>query len=330
MSATANRSKSAHVRQRGGYRDGFSHPARFEMLEQRLTLNVAPGTTEFGFQSPATGVVMEQGLFSLPGAASPTNGTNPANYALVDATGTQIPDTHVTGPATFDALGFANPSFIPNGRPALPGWYLPPEILAMNTAQVASTPYGIRNFEIGSNTGLRHSSGVLMGRGYPTVRAVTETRTAMNDLLGEPLMDSLALGQEESDSGSLKLRRQSTEPGANPANLQTDGQPDETSVRMMELADEQATELTAAQLSAAPLLDSAAVDQTMASIESGTKTAIAPVLELATAETTEQRSSAGNAAHALAASIAVGAIVAAKEPDAQSSLSLGIRRRNNS
>ena len=323
MSATFSRAgKSNDFRRRGTHRDGFSHPARFERLEQRLALNVAPGTTQFGYESPATGVLMEDGLLGVPGAASPTNSTNSANIALVHSTGDQAPTTHVTAPGTFNNQGDAKS----DGRS---GGYLPAEILAINTAQVANTPYGIRNFEIGSNTGLRHSNTVPMGRGS-TVRDITETRTAMNDLIGNELLGSPASEEDVSDFIlSRKPVREVTAFSDDLSDLPKDNQSDAATAQLAELADRVAIEFTESPLSAPPHLDSAAVDQTMAKIEDGGTKDVVPLPERENTDTAE-RSSTGDAAHALAASVAVGAVVAAKEPEARNASEFRIRRRNDS
>ena len=321
MSATFSRAgKSNDLRRRGTHRDGFSHPARFERLEQRLALNVAPGTTQFGSESPATGALMEDGLLGVPGAASPTNSTNSANIALVHSTGDQAPTTHVTAPGTFNNQGDAKS----DGRS---GGYLPAEILAINTAQVANTPYGIRNFEIGSNTGLRHSNTVPMGRGS-TVRAVTETRTAMNDLIGNELFGPPASEGDASDFIlSRKPGREVTAFSDDLSDLPKDNQSD--TAQLAELADRVAIEFTESPVSAPPHLDSAAVDQTMAKIEDGGTKDVVPLCERENTDTAE-RSSTGDAAHALAASVAVGAVVGAKEPGTRNAFEFRIRRRNDS
>lgn len=264
----------------GTRRDGFSHPARFERLEERLALSAAPGTTEFGFPSPASGVEMEQGLVSLPGAASPTNGTNPANIALANVTGTQIPDTRITDPSAFDALAFSQPSFIPNDRPPMPGYDLPPEYLGINITQVANTPYGIRNFEIGANTGLSHGNAVLIGRVPATARTSTDTRTAMSDRIGDRFGDSAAADQRQIGAvkggllASVRLNRDRSqnqpfvarsEPGDEKSESLTRDHPPPSQFPPPSPLDNEPGDDSLLHLAG---LDAAAVDQMMAGIES--------------------------------------------------------------
>jgi len=140
-------------------RHGFSHPARFEALEERLALSLAPGTSEFGNVSPDASLINQSGLVALPGSAAPSNSTNPADIALVGATGSAVPVD--LSYAANDALAFNHPSWIPNDRPPFPGENLPPELSPNLYYQAANTRYGIRNFNIGANTSLVHRNRCL-------------------------------------------------------------------------------------------------------------------------------------------------------------------------
>ncbi|HVX11731.1 MAG TPA: hypothetical protein VHC22_11165 [Pirellulales bacterium] len=121
-------------------RRGFSHPARFERLEDRLPLDAAPT------------------------AAPPTVGSNPVDPTLAGAAG--VANT-AAAEATQALLAFNTPSWIPDDRPPFPSTSQPSDSLPQNVNQVASTAYGIRNFEIGPNTSAAHSAAVRIGRGMP-------------------------------------------------------------------------------------------------------------------------------------------------------------------
>lgn len=316
---------AADCRRKVGCRGSFSHPARFELLEERVPFSVAPGTTEFGFQSPASGLIEQDGLFSLPGAASPTNGTNPANIALANVTGNEVPDTRITDSSTFNAGAINNPSFIPSDRP-IPGWDLPP--------QVASTPYGIRNFEIGSNTSLNHRNSMLIGRITPTARATQDTKTAMNAAIGVPLGESLSLLDDENGFEKLALL------AGRVANSSGQSQYQATAIGEESPSIPQGNQLLAdtspaVQMpvepihtpSVGPHLNESAVDQMMAGIDDNGSIPPPVFADTGQGETIGSQPTAGSAAHALVASIALGAVLAGQETKQRSVPMLRTRRR---
>lgn len=272
---------------------GFSHPARFEALEPRLSLNVAPGTTASG--NVPGGPLGANGVVELPGTASITNGTNPANLASFNADG----GVDLSGTAGGqDATAFANPSWIPNDRPQNP-MTTPPNDGLPNIYQEAATPYGIRNFNIGANTGLRHRDNTGISVVIPTVRGPTEAKTAMIELVptATDLSPWIAGGKKATSvpPKPAELTQQQSEPGP-----QDNEQRENATLPLL------AAELTDERLEIASPTKQAAVDRTMEDqVREDAALVDASLTQLVAEESPADPIDAGDSVLAIAASVGV-------------------------
>ncbi|HET6880841.1 MAG TPA: hypothetical protein VFI31_11840 [Pirellulales bacterium] len=313
-----NAAKGHRPSTRASRHRGFSHPARLERLEQRLPLSATGGTTEAGNAGAGGQLMQNDGLLSLPGAASATNGTNPANPALVDVTGSATP-TAIN--LANDALAFNNPSWVPDDRPLRLITSQHNDGLPFNINQVANTPYGIRNFELGANTMLAHSPGPRFGNNASTAQRQAAVRTAMTDLIEHPL--------GENEHGLAEIEH--AEPPSEVAKLLTSSA--EVPVQTARIAaDEPATwqpaSLTQGRLEPTPRLDSAAVDQTMADgLKPEPTTTDLAVEEVARQGAASDQQPVTSAIHGVAASLAMAATGAAPPSDVSSQAALALWRR---
>lgn len=281
---------------------GFSHPAGFEQLEERVTLNGAPGALDGGpgtmgaeTASPATLLGISSAGMPLPGSASPTSGTNPADLALVNSTGMADPTADAVRLSELPA--FNNPSWLPNDRPMNAATTPPGDHLPLNVNQVASTPFGIRNFSFGPNTG-SHFELPASGRPVLIGRGVGPTVTAMIEPLSSPVAEQLSSAKLRGNSASLPTQDH-LENGSS-----TDLPDVETASH--EVADDvpPAPVLTA-EAKTLSVLNETAIDQAMAD-----QPAIVPEIAGIDAEDTpEDSAGTGNSLHALAASLAMAAAV---------------------
>ncbi|HQU45180.1 MAG TPA: hypothetical protein PK867_20360 [Pirellulales bacterium] len=277
--------------------------------------------------SPDASLINQSGLVALPGSAAPSNSTNPADIALVGATGSAVPVD--LSYAANDALAFNHPSWIPNDRPPFPGENLPPELPANLYYQAANTPYGIRNFNIGANTSLVHRNMVPMGVGTPTAHRTTDTKTAMTELIARPLGEGLpadvdllephakAPPSDPSSTDNAHLLNQDQPGSDNPsspgsaASSRGDRETQEdTSPTLLAALDDEPAERS-------PRFDEAAVDRMMADqIEADAARADVAVSQIVAEDAPETGAAAPSAVHALAASVAVAATVAMQQPRA--------------
>jgi hypothetical protein len=258
-------------------RRGFSHPARFERLEDRLPLNGAPTD------------------------APPTAGTNPVDPALAGAGG--VANTAAVE-ASPDTLAFNTPSWIPDDRPAFPSTAQPSDGLPANVNQVASTPYGIRNFDIGANTSAAHSAAVRIGRdtstaSIPTYGFDVDDEIAETDARAPLIQPTMAM-LEKADLSFVE--EQSHEPGE-PDTVPTDEAP---TLAMALPASPATTARPAVQL------DTAAVDQMMTERPEvdGTTSDLAIAPSSSGPVSTESPEGVGSTIDFLAASGAVAATLA--------------------
>jgi hypothetical protein len=310
--------KGHHPSTRVSRHRGFSHPARLERLEQRLSLSATGGSTEAGNAGAGGQLMQNDGLLSLPGAASATNSTNPANPALVDVTGSATP-TAVN--MANDALAFNNPSWIPDDRPLRLITSQHNDGLPFNIYQAANTPYGIRNFELGANTMLAHSPGPRFGNNATTAQRQAAVRTAMTELIEHPL------GEDEHRLADIEHAERTSEV----AKLLTSSAdlPVQTARSAAnEPATWQRASLTEGRLERTPRLDSAAVDQMMADgLKSELTTTDFAAEAVAGQGSASDQQSVTSAIQSVAASLAIPATVAAPASDASSQAALAVWRR---
>ena len=126
---------------------GFSHPARFEALEPRMALNVAPVTPSVGAGS-ASGASTGTAVGSNPASFSPANTTGSGTASEGNVLDNQ-------------QVAFNSPYWLPNDRP--PFAFPPADQLPANVNQAASMPQGIRNFNLGADTSTHFTtSGVTL------------------------------------------------------------------------------------------------------------------------------------------------------------------------
>jgi hypothetical protein len=164
---------------------GFSHPARFEALEERLALNVAPAapTVAPSLASQVSGVAGD------PGSAP---GTNPASFSPANTTGSiALVEGNVL---ENQEVAFNTPYWVPNDRP--PFTSPTSDQLPANVNQEANTPYGIRNFNLGPNTSPHFTTpGVTLTVRWPTNGNADGNRVVNGSLDDASLVDAV-LGAE--------------------------------------------------------------------------------------------------------------------------------------
>ncbi|HWB09704.1 MAG TPA: hypothetical protein VG826_10780 [Pirellulales bacterium] len=154
---------------------GFSRPARFEALEGRLSLNIAPAAPT-GAPFVAAGSVS-----GVSGDTGSSPGINPANSSPANTTGSIV---LVEGNALENQqVAFNTPYWVPNDRTPFASASPPSDQLPANVNQEANTPYGIRNFNLGSDTSTHFTTrGVTL-----TVRQPTRDDRGGNKVVKGPL-----------------------------------------------------------------------------------------------------------------------------------------------
>lgn len=330
-------------------KNGFSHPAQFEVLEERLPLNAAGGAVtsanptsgtaalpsgnpiQFGGPTPGGQFGGELTLVGipLPGTGNPTSSPTPGVFGG-ELSSSQVPP--------YDDTAFNNPSWVPQDRPPFPMTAQPDNGLPANTNQVVGTPFGIRNFLIGANTSVAHGSGPRMGLGTSTVRRPTDTDTRTTELLERPLDEDLLAAKPRVKASAVveSAPELATEDGKPTRPVLPEDSDTADAVAVAYLADETLDlaapldELAGSgpALSLDGALNGAAVDQTMAEqFAADFVRAGAAVAEAASQESSSaDPQSASAALHAMAASLAVGA--ATVDGPQSPSDEAGIRRRS--
>lgn len=282
------------------WRGGFSHPARFEVLEERLPFDAASGLPSV----PASAV------------ADNANGVNPANPVVANVTGTAAAPTTFLPVVANDALAFNNPSWVPEDRPPFPLTASPNDALPANVNQVAGTPVGIRNFEIGANTSVAHGNSSRIGLGGPTARSPVNTGTRMTEWIEHSLGEGL-LAAKAPRATAMALEAAEQAIASSPDDhdqlaRQTDREklPDSSAVRLAAFADEGPLEPAGAELDFLPGENLSAGKGTLAEpVQGEFDTAGLAVAEVASEQSDTDGESASSDLHALAASFAVAAMV---------------------
>lgn len=308
----------------GKHHRGFSHPARFETLEQRLALTAPAGgnaqlgtTAQFG-TTDLGGFLMEQnGLEPLPGSASELTGNNPAQIALVGVWGTADPSFLRPG---YDYLAFNNPSWIPNVRTLTPIPFTNDTDLPMNIYQSVRSPRGIRNFEIGANTSMAHGNASPIGEASTATRPVPvapKFTQAIEHPLDEGLLSNDA-GVEKPEADAWKP----PEMASLPTDQQIPSAPQEAKIdEKVELPASGALPSNDVRSVAASVhLDRAAVDQMMGEPEDLQTPLPAALCEPAVEEVALSGRGEEAGLHAVAASLALGATLTLHRPAKGTSL----------
>lgn len=302
----ADQTRSHH---RGHHR-GFSHPMRFEVLEQRLPLAAF-----------SAGGVEQNGVELVPGSII---GSNPAQPVLIAGN----PNPTYLPPAG-DNVAFNVPSWIPNDRTLNPIPFANETDLPMNIYQVAKSPRGVRNFEIGANTSLAHGAAPPMGRDIAAAARPSPVQPKFSQAIEHPFAEGL-LDSGLSDDGfsggdllaenDVKAKTSDEADKADKAKFVEASPPVAQSVKQNSSSDD-ATEITPAarrdelacrESAHQPALDEAAVDQTMAEQEAEALRAGVPI---ASREITGQPApraiqDESLGIHAAAASVAIGITLA--------------------
>lgn len=289
-----------HSHHRGHHR-GFSHPRRFEVLEQRLPLAAF-----------SAGGVEQNGVELVPGS---TIGSNPAQPVLI--AGNPNPPN---SPPAADNVAFNVPSWIPNDRTLNPIPFANETDLPMNIYQVARSPRGVRNFEIGANTSLAHGAAPPMGRDTAAAARPSPVQPKFSQAIEHPLAEGLLDGgfsdgdlladndgkaktfdaPEKADQARFA---EALPPVVQPVK-QNSSSDDTTEITPAARRDELAWQESARR----PALDEAAVDQTMAGQE---EEALRASLSIASREITGQSAprtihDESSGIHAAATSVAIG------------------------
>lgn len=307
----ADQARSHH---RGHHR-GFSHPMRFEVLEQRLPLAAF-----------SAGGVEQNGVELVPGS---TIGSNPAQPVLIAGN----PNPPNVPPAA-DNVAFNVPSWIPNDRTLSPIPFANDKDLPMNIYQVAKSPRGVRNFEIGANTSLAHGAAPTMGRNIAAAIRPSPVQPKFSQAIEHPLAEGLLDGGFSdggfSDDGlsggdllaenDVKAKTSDEADKADQAKFVEALPPVAQSVKQNSSSDDTTEFTTAAQRvelawresARQPALDEAAVDQTMAEQEEDALRAGVPITSREITGQPAPRAiyDESSGIHAAAASVAIGITLA--------------------
>jgi hypothetical protein len=201
---------------------GFSHPARFETLEERTALNAAPA-------APAVAASLQpvaaSGASAVNGATGSAPGTNPANFSPASTTGSIV--AAEGNVLDNQQVAFNTPYWIPNDR--VPLTSPPSDQLPASFNQEASTPHGIRNFNIGPDASTHFTSpGIPLTVGRPTNRSTGENRVVSGPLDDALRVDNLlgagALVWRHEDAAAAE-RANEVPPGGYDEDVPFDGAP---------------------------------------------------------------------------------------------------------
>ncbi|MGH7134834.1 MAG: hypothetical protein ACREHD_03790 [Pirellulales bacterium] len=294
----------AHGRQRAKgpakRRCGFSHPARFEILEERLPFDAASGLPPV----PASAV------------ADSANGVNPANPVVATVSGTAAAPTTFLPVVANDALAFNNPSWVPEDRPPFQITASPNDALPANVNQVAGTPVGIRNFEIGANTSVAHGNSSRIGLGGPTARSPVNTGTRMTEWIEHSLDQGLLAAKAPTATAKVHEATEqaiaSSPDDHDQLSRQADRKKlaDSSAVRLAAFADEGPLQPAGTELDFLSEENLSAGKDTLADpVQGEFDTAGLAVADVASERSDADGESASSDLHALAASFAVAAVV---------------------
>lgn len=309
------------ARSKGGkHHRGFSHPARFEILEERLPLTAPAGgnaqlgtAADFGTSDLGGFLMAQNGLEPLPGSASEANGNDPAQIALVGVYGT--PDPTFLRPGN-DYLAFNNPSWIPNDRTLTPVPFTNDTDLPMNVYQTVRSPRGIRNFEIGANTSMAHGNVSPVGPTTPTASKPVPVAPKFGQVIEHPLDEGL-LSAVDDARDKTEAREQKPAETESPVAPTVLAAPRAAEIdEMPKIAPHEV-----AVVAACAQLDEAAVDRTMAEADDVRTPASKPLGEPSAEEEAPLYVRGEEVGiQAMAASLALAATISVQRPGTGTSL----------